>query len=253
MEQAVVRETLEEAAVKVDLASVRYTASQPWPFPQSLMLGFTAEATRESIPQLQGDGRDAAARKCIKQEEVDRVLGEVPPAPRPDDKELESAYWFHRGFVAASLRGEGCLPKGVEFCIPGGHALANSIITAWSQDPSAQLQVLEEVADVTIDHGRFKYVLLRISSAQKPAESKLVVRGYRRADYHDNIFQAVSRSLGDAYKVEVLGGGRIENDIQSIRVFGYSSAFGAAPHELAAALIQRSYPMSAITPSYTGY
>lgn len=62
-------------------------------------------------------------------------------------------------------------------------------------------QVLEEVADVTIDHGRFKYVLLRISSAQKPAESKLVVRGYRRADYHDNIFQAVSRSLGDAYKV----------------------------------------------------
>jgi len=58
----------------------------------------------------QGDGRDAAARKCIKQEEVDRVLGEVPPAPRPDDKELESAYWFHRGFVAASLRGEGTAP-----------------------------------------------------------------------------------------------------------------------------------------------
>jgi len=56
-----------------------------------------------------------------------------------------------------------------------------------------------------------------------------------------------------ALQVEVLGGGRIENDIQNIRVFGYSSAFGPAPHELAAALIQRSYPMSNITHSYSGY
>jgi hypothetical protein len=31
--------------VGVDLATVRYHSSQPWPFPQSLMLGFTAGAT----------------------------------------------------------------------------------------------------------------------------------------------------------------------------------------------------------------
>ena len=30
----------EESQVPVDLASVRYVASQPWPFPRSLMIGF---------------------------------------------------------------------------------------------------------------------------------------------------------------------------------------------------------------------
>jgi hypothetical protein len=32
------------AGVEVDLGSVAYHSSQPWPFPQSLMLGFTAAA-----------------------------------------------------------------------------------------------------------------------------------------------------------------------------------------------------------------
>ena len=41
LEQAVAREVEEEVAVKV--SNVRYVASQPWPFPHSLMLGFTAE------------------------------------------------------------------------------------------------------------------------------------------------------------------------------------------------------------------
>ncbi|MDP1818570.1 MAG: NAD(+) diphosphatase [Acidimicrobiales bacterium] len=44
LEGAVHREVLEE--VGVHLASVRYVASQPWPFPHSLMIGF--EATWES-------------------------------------------------------------------------------------------------------------------------------------------------------------------------------------------------------------
>jgi hypothetical protein len=54
---------------------------------------------------------------------------------------------------------------------------------------------------VKIDYGRFKYVLLRVSSRQDAACSKLLVRGDRRADYHDNIFKAAKQSLGDAYKV----------------------------------------------------
>jgi NADH pyrophosphatase NudC (nudix superfamily) len=33
------------AGVEVDLGSVVYHSSQPWPFPQSLMLGFTAAAS----------------------------------------------------------------------------------------------------------------------------------------------------------------------------------------------------------------
>ena len=40
LEEAVHREVREE--VGVALADVRYVASQPWPFPHSLMLGFTA-------------------------------------------------------------------------------------------------------------------------------------------------------------------------------------------------------------------
>jgi NAD+ diphosphatase len=40
MEEAVHRELGEE--VGVTLTDVRYVASQPWPFPHSLMLGFTA-------------------------------------------------------------------------------------------------------------------------------------------------------------------------------------------------------------------
>ena len=40
LEEAVHREVREE--VGVELAEVRYTASQPWPFPHSLMIGFEA-------------------------------------------------------------------------------------------------------------------------------------------------------------------------------------------------------------------
>jgi NAD+ diphosphatase len=42
LEDAVVREVYEE--VQVQLASIRYVSSQPWPFPASAMCGFYAEA-----------------------------------------------------------------------------------------------------------------------------------------------------------------------------------------------------------------
>ena len=45
---AVVREVKEEAGIEVDPASIRYEASQPWPFPQSLMIGFQARAAQSS-------------------------------------------------------------------------------------------------------------------------------------------------------------------------------------------------------------
>lgn len=41
LEEAVAREVREEAGVEV--RNVRYFGSQPWPFPHSLMIGFTAE------------------------------------------------------------------------------------------------------------------------------------------------------------------------------------------------------------------
>ena len=71
LEQTIVREVREESGVRV-LRS-RYLASQPWPFPGSLMLGFVAEA--------------------------------APDAPVAGD-ELEDARWFTRAEVDLALRGE---------------------------------------------------------------------------------------------------------------------------------------------------
>lgn len=47
LEDAVAREVLEEAGVVV--RDVTYRSSQPWPFPASVMLGFTAEAERDEL------------------------------------------------------------------------------------------------------------------------------------------------------------------------------------------------------------
>lgn len=47
LEQAVQREVMEEAAIQTD--DVRYIASQPWPFPRSIMLGFEARALSTDI------------------------------------------------------------------------------------------------------------------------------------------------------------------------------------------------------------
>ena len=59
-EQAVCREVFEEAGIEI--ANVRYMASQPWPFPGQLMLGFIA----------------------------DYQSGEL----RPDRRELQNTAWF---------------------------------------------------------------------------------------------------------------------------------------------------------------
>jgi len=47
LEEAVRREILEESNIQI--GRVRYLASQPWPFPSSLMMGFLAEALSEEI------------------------------------------------------------------------------------------------------------------------------------------------------------------------------------------------------------
>ena len=47
LEEAVRREVLEESSIRV--GRVHYLASQPWPFPSSLMMGFLCEALSEEI------------------------------------------------------------------------------------------------------------------------------------------------------------------------------------------------------------
>jgi NAD+ diphosphatase len=50
LEEAVAREVHEEVNIEID--NIRYFASQPWPFPNSLMIGFTATyAAGEIRPQ----------------------------------------------------------------------------------------------------------------------------------------------------------------------------------------------------------
>ncbi|XP_063552968.1 14 kDa phosphohistidine phosphatase isoform X1 [Gorilla gorilla gorilla] len=93
---------------------------------------------------------------------------------------------------------------------------------------------LAHIPDVDIDSdGVFKYVLIRVHSAPRSgapaAESKEIVRGYKWAEYHADIYDKVS---GDMQKqgcdCECLGGGRISHQSQDkkIHVYGYSMHFG---------------------------
>ncbi len=94
LEEAVAREVREEAGVEV--GPPVYVASQPWPFPSSLMLGFTA-------PWIAGE-------------------------PRRIDEELEDVRWFTRADVAAAVEDrEG--PLGV----PPRFAIARRLLEVWLQ------------------------------------------------------------------------------------------------------------------------
>ncbi|HEY3912417.1 MAG TPA: NAD(+) diphosphatase [Stellaceae bacterium] len=65
IEEAVRREVLEESGVKV--GQVRYLASQPWPFPSTLMMGVLAEALSEEITV---DAEELAEARWFERAEV---------------------------------------------------------------------------------------------------------------------------------------------------------------------------------------
>jgi NAD+ diphosphatase len=58
LEEAVKRETMEEVGLKVK--NIKYFGSQPWPFPHSLMIGFTAEY---ESGEIEVDGEEIAHAK----------------------------------------------------------------------------------------------------------------------------------------------------------------------------------------------
>jgi NAD+ diphosphatase len=92
-EAAVIREVGEEVGVEV--TRLRYMGSQAWPFPGSLMLGFTAQAD--------------------------------PEQPiRVDEDEIASARWFTRSEVRGVLLGED---RG--FGLPMASSIAHFLLTEW--------------------------------------------------------------------------------------------------------------------------
>jgi len=80
LEDAVRREAAEEVGVVV--GDVQYAASQPWPFPSSLMVGFTGRATATRITV---DGEEIAEAEWFTRSELVRRVAEdeirLPPAP----------------------------------------------------------------------------------------------------------------------------------------------------------------------------
>jgi NAD+ diphosphatase len=93
-EQSVIREVAEEVGIAV--RDVRYSASQPWPFPSSLMLGFTAIAD----------------------------VGELFPQP----SELAAAAWFTREEVVSGLATR-------ELGLPTEVSIARGLIDDWLHNP----------------------------------------------------------------------------------------------------------------------
>ncbi len=79
LETAVAREVWEETGIKIK--SLRYHSSQPWPFPQSLMVGFLAEAETLEITLKDGELEDARwfSREMIRQELENGTLGLPSP------------------------------------------------------------------------------------------------------------------------------------------------------------------------------
>src|SRR5690606_27554886 len=69
IEQSVRREVHEE--VGIDVGEVEYLASQPWPFPSSLMLGSVARATSTT---LQVDGAEIPEARRSSRDELDAAF-----------------------------------------------------------------------------------------------------------------------------------------------------------------------------------
>ncbi len=95
IEDAVRRETFEEAGIR--LGRVAYHASQPWPFPYSLMIGCFGEALNEEIVA--------------------------------DKTELEDVRWFTRAEVNEIIAGRS--PEGIK--TPPRAAIANLLIRTWAE------------------------------------------------------------------------------------------------------------------------
>lgn len=91
LEQAVVREIHEEVGVRV--SGCQYLGSQPWPFPASLMLGFTAiTADSEATP----DGVEVTRARWFSREELQQAVltGEITISSRLSIARSLIEHWY---------------------------------------------------------------------------------------------------------------------------------------------------------------
>jgi NAD+ diphosphatase len=75
LENAVIREVFEESGIRV--IDPVYLGSQPWPFPASLMLGFTARVDPDVEQTLTPDGAEILDLRWFSRSELKDSLGEV--------------------------------------------------------------------------------------------------------------------------------------------------------------------------------
>ena len=78
LEHAVEREVLEE--VNIPVGNINYHSSQPWPFPNSFMLGYTAEASSEAF-ELEQDDIEHAIWLTAEEMKQNMLQGTVLPPP----------------------------------------------------------------------------------------------------------------------------------------------------------------------------
>ncbi|XP_038063611.1 14 kDa phosphohistidine phosphatase-like isoform X2 [Patiria miniata] len=117
---------------------------------------------------------------------------------------------------------------------------------------------LDSVADVEIDSsGKFKYILIKIWPKDDKNNSKYIVRGDGRVDYHADIFDEVEPKLrSKKISCDCEGGGRIQHKPQAktILVYGYSQGFGRADHSITVEKLKAKYPgYTSITFNNEGY
>ncbi len=74
IEDAVRRETFEEAGIRV--GAVRYAASQPWPFPMSLMIGCIGEALTDALVV---DAQELEEVRWVPRAEVELMMRRAHP------------------------------------------------------------------------------------------------------------------------------------------------------------------------------
>ncbi|KAG7176652.1 14 kDa phosphohistidine phosphatase-like [Homarus americanus] len=106
---------------------------------------------------------------------------------------------------------------------------------------------LDNVANVDIDNGVFKYVLMKVYHSPEGGSeiSKFITRGYTSAGFHSDVYEQVTPDIEkQGMDCECVGGGRIrhEPDKKTILVYGYSQGFGRADHGITVDLLKAKYP-----------